>query len=249
MKLSKRLRGPRFAPTIELVDEREPRPQPSEPESEPEPEPDAAEPARRRRAWTVLKVAAPALTVAVALLVAVLTLPRQSPAPRDIKSPAITGVELSQQAGEVAFWPDQWAQPPFASVFVENLASTPVSDVKVQVIVNVTGAYLKKPIRARLVLALNGVIPSCAVGSVNIADAAIAAVAKPAGVTTSRIMRSRSFSVWPLALMFRFTNGSYWQDSGVGALSEISAHAATAEFRPSGSVHVTTGFQPASECT
>ena len=243
MEFRKLLRMPRFDATIELVDDAPPEPAP------PEPAPADPESARRRRAWGTLKVAAPALIAVAAVLALVLGLTqRQPPAPEDVKSPVVTSVTLSQEAGEVAFWADELAAPPSAPLVVENLASTPVTEVKVQVSIAVTGAYLKKPIYTHLVLALPGSIPSCTVGTVNIAAAAIAAMPKPAGVTTSRIIRSRSFNVSPSALIFRFNNGSYWRDRGAGALSEISAHAATAGFRPAGSVRVTSGFQPASEC-
>jgi hypothetical protein len=250
VEFRKLLKMPRFDATIELVDDAAPAPEPPEPpESESGPEPPDPESSRRRRAWGTLKVAAPVLIAVAAVLVVALALTqRQPPAPQDVKTPAVTSLTLSQEAGEVAFWPDELAAPPFVPVVVQNLASTPVSGLKVQVSIDVTGAYLKKPLYTQLVLALRGSMPSCTVGSVNIAAAAIAAMPKPAGVTTSRIIRSRSFNVWPTSLIFRFNNGSYWRDRGAGALSQISAHAATAGFRPSGSVHVTANFQPASEC-
>lgn len=243
----KLLRVPRFDATIELVDdaaEPGPPPEPESPETEP-----SAPVSSRRRAWGTLKVAAPALIAVAAVLALVLGLTQgQPPAPQHVKSPVVTSVTLSQEAGEVAFWADELAAPPFDPLVVENLASSPVSEVKVQVSIDVTGGYLKKPIYTQLVLALPGSIPSCTVGTVNIAAAAIAAMPKPAGVTTWRIIRSRSFNVSPSALIFRFTNGTYWRDRGAGALSQISAHAAIAGFRPAGSVRVTAGFQPASEC-
>ncbi|HWG01679.1 MAG TPA: hypothetical protein VG164_07505 [Trebonia sp.] len=252
MELRKRLRAPWIGAAIELVDDAETATEAAEAQEAAEPQGMPVAASGRRRTRALLKVAVPALAAAIAVVAAVVALTRQPPAAQDVrpdaKSPAYTRDELNLAAGQVAFWPDEWARPPDVPVVVENLGSTPVRDVRIQVFVDLSG--LPRPAYTQVVLALRGAVPACSAGRADIARAAIAAMEKPAGLTTARIIGSGSFRVAASALVFRDDTGAYWRDAGPGQLTRISAHAAAAGFRPAAAVSVTgAGFRRASGCS
>jgi hypothetical protein len=153
------------------------------------------------RVWTVLKVAGPAIVSIAAIVISILSLQGQAAANRGTQdanaaarqaNAAAAAANQRRNAEQVSFLQTALPQSPFASMLVENHATTPVYEVTVQaeatVFTSLTGGpkgikgyiaaliggntYLRKEFTFYL-----GDMPACSLGTVtNLVTAATAAM-------------------------------------------------------------------------
>jgi type II secretory pathway pseudopilin PulG len=192
--------------------------------------PVAVKPSRRARAWVVLKVAGPSTVAIAAIVISIMSLQGQAAANRDLEqsnaaaqqaNAAAASARIRQEAEQVSFLQNELPRPPFTSLTVENLATTPIYEVTFQVdataniIPTGRNGFLTKTLTIWL-----GNIPACSSATVSIVPGVTAALAKKAGLTTAEI-GPNPVDVIVDSMSFADSSGIDWQYSGIGILQQV----------------------------
>lgn len=264
MKLERLLKVPRSSRTIQLVIN---IPEPPAPPAAISPPP---KPRGWARAWTVLKVAGPATVAIAAIVISILSLQRQGAANRDLQAANAAARQANAEAAaasqrrdaeQVSFLQTSLPQAPFASMLVENHATTPVYQVTIQVettvFTSLTGtrndikAYIaalaggKGYLRKEFTFYL-GDIPACSSGTVvNLVTAATAAMLDNTRLAPA-VIGSNPVAVNVTSMSFADSSGVAWQYSGLEGLRKLE-HVPASTYFPN--AYVATNFKDAVGCT
>jgi len=174
------------------------------------------------RTWAILKIAGPASVATAAIIISVFSLRQQSTANLDqqLANKAVTGSIVRHDAEQLSFLQDYASRPPFTSLMVENLATTPAYFVsfQVQAVALVSG----KADVVRAFTLLLGNIPACSSGAVNFAPTVTAAMEKVPIVKASHV-QADTIGIVVNSISFADGDGLDWQSLGMGDLQQLTA--------------------------
>jgi hypothetical protein len=225
-------------------------------------------PTRSARTWAVLKVAGPATVATAAIIISILSLQGQGSANRDLQQANAAAQQANataatsrqrQGAEHVSFLQNPLRHPPFTSLLVENLATTPVYNAtfQVQAIVNINHADAKggakgyinglvggKGYVTKTFTLWLGNIPACSSGAVNIVPAATAALLKRTKLTAAQLKGPvAAIAEW---MSFEDSNGVAWRYFGLEELKQLQGPPMNT-FSPDGYLQAT--YRAATGCT
>lgn len=168
-----------------------------------------SKPKRHTRIWAFLKVAGPVIASAAAIVISVLALREQSSADQAQQraNAAAAAASQRQEAEQVSYLENYTTKPPFISVLVENLSSTPITDVTFQI--EITAHLTSKGFVTKGYNLLLSSIPACSSGMAGIVPTAEAAMLEETKLKASQMESAPAVLV--LSMSFVDGGGNEWQ--------------------------------------